>query len=104
MASVRTVTGETYHLARWEQETIINYNEEDKTADVTTWRPSLIRKLDALAEQYPDECKAIKKPNSAPQYIVPKKWIVVRKPRTVTMTEERKAHMAEMLKVAREKK
>lgn len=39
------------NLTKYEQETIINYNNEEKTASIFTYDKSLIRKLDKrLAE------------------------------------------------------
>ena len=43
-------------LTRYEQETIINFNEEDATASVYTYNPALRRKLSQLAQERPREC------------------------------------------------
>lgn len=98
MAEIKTVTGERYRLAKWEMETLFSYNEEETMGNVTTWQPSLIRKLDALAEMYPDECRAIRKPNSAPQYIIPKKWITIRRPSKRKLTDEQRKELAERMR------
>ena len=41
-------------LTKLEQETIILYNEEEKTASVYTHNAKLIAKLKRLSEKYPD--------------------------------------------------
>ena len=41
-------------LSRWEQETVVNYNNEEKTATVYTADPVVMRKLDKLVEKYPE--------------------------------------------------
>lgn len=43
-------------LSLCEQETIINFNEEEKTASVYTHNKALIRKLDKLAQERPGDC------------------------------------------------
>lgn len=42
------------NLTKYEQETIINYNNEEKTASIFTYDKSLIRKLDKRLPEYPD--------------------------------------------------
>ena len=42
------------NLTKYEQETIINYNNEEKTASIFTYDKSLIRKLDKRLSEYPD--------------------------------------------------
>ena len=42
------------NLTKYEQETIINYNNEEKTASVFTYDKSLIRKLDKRLAEMPD--------------------------------------------------
>ncbi len=42
-------------LTRYEKETIINFNEAEATANIYTHNGGLIRKLDALADQRPEE-------------------------------------------------
>lgn len=76
--------------SRLEQETIINFNEEEKVASVYTFNRALQRKLVRLAEEYPDECRKAKtwQPGESVEYIVPKKWIKVNAPRI--LTEEQK--------------
>ena len=42
------------NLTKYEQETIINYNNEEKTASIFTYDKSLIRKLDKRLADHPD--------------------------------------------------
>lgn len=64
------------NLSSAERETIILYNEQDKTAEVWTYRQSLIRKLK----------EAGAKPVRTDQhggvgFVVPKRWVKVSPPR-----------------------
>lgn len=90
--------------SRLEQETIINFNEEEKTASVYTFNKRLQRKLARLAEEYPDECRKAKtwQPGESVEYIVPKKWIKVNAPRV--LTEEQKQAASERAKAMADKR
>ena len=82
-------------LSRVEQETILLYNEEDKTASVSTYNVALVRKLEKLCRERPDECRKNERQNGVDEYIVPKKWIKVNPPRQ--MSAEAKAKAAERM-------
>ena len=45
------------NMARYEQETIISFNEEEKTAGIYTHNKVLRQKLAALARDRPEDCK-----------------------------------------------
>ena len=68
-------------LTRVEQETIITFNEEERTAGVYTHNAALRRKLDALAADRPEECRVER---VGREYIVPKGWIKVKPPRVMS--------------------
>lgn len=88
------------NLTKYEQETIINYNNEEKTASIFTYDKSLIRKLDKrLAEM--SDMKLICRGEDFAEYSLPKKWIKVAFPRQYS--DEQRAEMAERMKAAREK-
>lgn len=88
------------NLTKYEQETIINYNNEEKTASIFTYDKSLIRKLDKrLAEM--SDMKLIRRGEYFAEYSLPKKWIKVAFPRQYS--DEQRAEMAERMKAAREK-
>lgn len=88
------------NLTKYEQETIINYNNEEKTASIFTYDKSLICKLDKrLAEM--SDMKLIRRGEDFAEYSLPKKWIKVAFPRQYS--DEQRAEMAERMKAAREK-
>lgn len=88
------------NLTKYEQETIINYNNEEKTASIFTYDKSLIRKLDKrLAEM--SDMKLIRRGEDFAEYSLPKKWIKVAFPRQYS--DEQRAEMAKRMKAAREK-
>lgn len=68
-------------LSRYEMETIISFNEEEKTAHVYTFRKSIIKKLQNLAEERPEECKLVREENKdgqySAEYTIPKKWVKI---------------------------
>ena len=88
------------NLTKYEQETIILYNNEEKTASVFTYDKSLIRKLDKRLGEMPD-MKLIRRGEDFAEYSLPKKWIKVAFPRQYS--DEQRAEMAERMKAAREK-
>ena len=45
------------NMARYEQETIINFNEEERTAGIYTHNKALRQKLAALARDRPEDCR-----------------------------------------------
>lgn len=86
------------NLTKYEQETIINYNNEEKTASIFTYDKSLIRKLDKrLAEA--SDIKLICRGEDFAEYSLPKKWIKVSFPRQYS--DEQRAEMAERMRAAR---
>ena len=50
------------NMARYEQETIISFNEEEKTAGIYTHNKVLRQKLEALARDRPEDCSSSKCP------------------------------------------
>ena len=86
-------------LTRYEKETIINFNEAEATANIYTHNGGLIRKLDALADQRPEEAKRGRSfPDGGREFTVPKRWVKVNASRT--LTEEQKADIAARFKKA----
>ncbi len=63
--------------SKYEQETIIRYNEEEDFASVSTENKALLSELEQLAEEMPVECKFMGTYHSgrAARYIVPKSWV-----------------------------
>lgn len=85
-------------LTKYEQETIFNYNQEEKTASCYTHDPALIRKLDKLAEN--DEAIiVIREGDGWKEYNLPKKYLKVRPPRK--LSDEQREEMANRMKSMR---
>lgn len=87
------------NLTKYEQETIINYNNEEKTATIFTYDRSLIRKLDKRLSDYPEITKT-KSGDDFAEYILPKRWLKVGFPRQ--LTDEQRSAMSERMKAVRE--
>ena len=83
-------------LTRCEQETIINYNEEEKTASIYTHNRALRRKLDRLAQERPEDCRPgpTAHGGQAAEYIVPKAWVKVNPPRRLTEAQREQLQKA----------
>ena len=60
-------------LTRYEQETIINYNNGDKMISLYTADPVVMKKLDKLVEKYPDAYKLVKQDSVSKTYEFSKK-------------------------------
>lgn len=88
-------------LTRYEQETIINFNEAETVAGVYTHNKGLRRKLERWAQERPEECRLEKvtRFGEAVDYFVPKSWIHIYPPRQIS--EEQRAAMAERLKTTK---
>ena len=92
-----------YKRTAIERETIINYNNEEDTANVYTWNKSLIKKLSALLfDDHDIQCKYADE--ECATFVVPKSWVKVSPPRKVNLSEEQKAERAERMRKARESK
>ena len=87
------------NMARYEQETIISFNEEEKTAGIYTHNKMLRQKLAALARDRPEDCRLVKASRGrAVDYTIPKSWIKIVPPRTAS--EAQKAALARARKAA----
>ena len=84
-----------------ERETIITYNEAEKTANVYTMNKALGLKLNSMAKEYPTLVKFVKEyPDGALEYTVPKKSIRVNKP--IVLTDEQREKRRKLMCAARE--
>ena len=88
-------------LTRYEQETIINFNAEDKTATLYTRDPAVMRKVDALVIEYPDTYKCIGETDIDKTYEMPKSFVSYRKPRR--LSEEQREVARERAKALKSK-
>lgn len=86
-------------LSRYEQETIINYNEAEKIASVFTHNKALRHKLERLAEERPEDCRLIRttRDGQAVEYEVPKEWMKITPKRIASEAQK------EQLRKARER-
>lgn len=78
------------NMARYEQETIIGFNEEEKTAVIYTHNKVLRQKLEALARDRPEDCRLIKVSRSgrAVDYTIPKSGIRIAPNRVLSDAEK----------------
>lgn len=76
------------NLSNYERETIILYNEAEKTAMIDTCNPSLIKRMDKCCTEYAD-CSLVKKDEYGAKYVCPKKWVKVRPPRQLSDAQRR---------------
>ena len=86
-------------LSKFEQETIITFNAEEKTAEIYTADPVQIRRLDSLCTEFPDTYKLKNQDSFSKNYTVPKEYITFRKPRVIS--EQQRERLIENLKKAR---
>lgn len=82
-------------LTKYEQETIINYNQEEKTASCFTYDRALIRKLDEFV-QNGEAITVVREGDGWKEYKSPKKCVKVRFPRK--LSDEQRQEMAERMK------
>ena len=78
------------NLSLYEQETIVNFNEEEATANVYTHNRTLRRKLDKLAQERPEDCHIdrVSHDGAATDYTVPKVWVKIRPPRIASEAQK----------------
>ncbi|MCD8050140.1 MAG: hypothetical protein LUE89_00470 [Clostridiales bacterium] len=82
-------------LTKQEQETIITYNEAEATANVYTHNRALRRRLEALANERPEDChKSRDFPSGAVEYTVPKQWVKLTPPRVASEAQKAAARAA----------
>lgn len=80
-------------LTPFEKETILNFNEGEKTASVYTYNTPMRRRLDQLLKTRPDEISVVRSGEDFTEYIVPKKWIKVSPPRRVSEETKERARV-----------
>lgn len=82
-------------LSKYEQETIINFNVAESDAVVFTRDKSIIRKLDALVNEFPEVYHCIGETDIDKTYSMPKQYISYRKPRKIS--EERREQIQKQM-------
>ena len=78
-------------ISRYEQETVINFNAGECKATLYTRDPTVMRKLDALVNDYPDAFKCIGDTDIDKTYELPKSSITYRKPRNISEAQRNAA-------------
>ena len=86
----------------FEKETSIWYSEENDICNFYTYNKALINRLNKLSAKYPEQCyiKRIISGEDArsAEFVVPKKWISIRPPRKLNLTDEERQAIGERLK------
>ena len=84
-------------LTKYEEETVVLYNEAQSTASVYTHDPKLKEKLKRLSEKYPDKVVFNTENSSGGvTYTVPKKCVLIKEP----YSDERRKAASERAKTA----
>lgn len=90
-------------LTKIEKETIILYNEAEPTADIFTYNKALIKKLETLCAERPEEVKnTVTNSDGSKSFIVPKKYVKIIATRKYSDSYREK--MAEMARRLNERK
>ena len=89
-------------FTKLEMETIVNYNNAEKMAEVYTADPVVMRKLDALCEKYPEDYECYQRTEWDANYRFSKKLVSFRTP--VHLTEEQKEQSRKNLAKANARK
>ncbi len=87
-------------LTKYEQETIINFTVSETDAVVYTRDKAVMRKLDALVNEFPEVYKCLKVTDIDKTYSMPKQYVKYRKPRKVSakVREQRRELMKDLNK------
>lgn len=87
-------------LTRYEQETVINFNEGEERATIDTFNGRLIRRLESILKQYPEDVEVLRAPGEGgAAYSFPKSWIKINAPRV--MSDEARNELRHRLSVIR---
>jgi hypothetical protein len=87
---------------RYEMETVINFNDEEKHAEIYTCSPIMKRKLDKLCQSNPNDYQLIEEVGEGKTYRVAKKKLISFRT-TRELTPEQKQKIAERLNKNRSK-
>lgn len=85
-------------LTRYEQETIINFNQEEKTAKIFTYNKGWQNHLEKLGIK-----PHLVNDFGGKGYVIPKEWVVKPRPKR-QLSEETKTKLSERLEKMRSKK
>lgn len=92
--------------AQVEQETTINLypSQVQDHAEIYSCMPAMINRLLKLAAMHPGEVQIEKEDEVGIFAKVPARWVQIRKPRQMNMSDEQRAAAAERMKAARARK
>lgn len=80
------------------RENVIEFLRDEERATVTFSQGRYKSKIRKLAEQYPDECQIVAENQDGSICAhIPTKWVAIRKPRRVDLTEEQRAERVKRL-------
>lgn len=77
------------NLSQYEQETIILFNEAEKTATVETCNKRLKKQLDQYCAENV-ECSLVYENDDFAKYVCPKSWVKVKRPRQLSSEQREK--------------
>lgn len=86
------------------RETTWDWYSDEKTATMSSNESTWIKRLTALAEQYPDDIIVRKRPednNGTILVSLPKKWFKIKPPTKRTLSDEQRAELSERMKRVR---
>lgn len=87
-------------ISRYEQETIVNYNNEEKIATICSRDPVVLRKLAKLAEKYPNAYILVDENSLGKTYECSKKLIRFGAPPRELSEEEKERNRQHLAKYA----
>lgn len=76
------------NLTRYEQEVVINFNADEEMATVYSANPSWLRKMEALAREFPDTFRLIRQTEISKTYEMPKRLVRIGKPRRLSSAQK----------------
>ena len=88
-------------LSKYEQETLVNYNAEDQTAVIYTRDRTVMRRLDALVNEFPEVYRCIRVSDIDKTNEMPKAYVNYRRPRR--LTDKQRKNAAERARKLRQK-
>lgn len=73
---------------KYEQEVVINFNADEEMATVYSANPSWLRKMEALAREFPDTFRLIRQTEISKTYEMPKRLVRIGKPRRLSSAQK----------------
>jgi hypothetical protein len=67
-----------------ERETIILFNEAEKTAEIETYNPAMKKRLEIIRREHPEDISLVRRESHANIYVFPKKWVKIVPPRRLS--------------------